>query len=112
MHDVGARVHKLKGLRLHGKMMLADSKRAIVGSVNLAPGSFDGRRELAIEADDAPVINRLVQIAQHDWNHSAPLDLTDAGLMADLNKRGNREGVADLVLDEHQHKHGKNHGGH
>jgi len=38
--------------------------------------------------------------------------LRDAGLMADLNKRGDREGVADLVLDEHQHKHGKNHGGH
>lgn len=37
-------------------MMLADSARAIVGSVNLAPGSFDGRRELAIEADDAHVI--------------------------------------------------------
>ena len=59
MHDVGAKVHKLKGLRLHGKMLLADGARAIVGSVNLAPGSFDARRELAIEVDDAHVVGPL-----------------------------------------------------
>ena len=108
MHDVGAKVHKLKGLRLHGKMMLADSARAIIGSVNLAPGSFDGRRELAIEADDAHVIKHLERVAQHDWDHSVALDLTDAGLAADLEKRGKGEGAADLVLDEDHHKHHKN----
>ena len=41
MHDVGAKVHQLKHLKLHGKMLLADEKRAIVGSINLTPGSFD-----------------------------------------------------------------------
>lgn len=49
MDDVGIKIHKLKHLKLHGKMMLADGLRAIVGSINLAPGSFDDRRELAIE---------------------------------------------------------------
>jgi cardiolipin synthase A/B len=112
MHDVGAKVHKLKGLRLHGKMMLADSARAIVGSVNLAPGSFDGRRELAIEVDDGQVIKRLEKIAQHDWDHSEALDLTDAGLMADLEKRGKGEGAADLVLDAKHHKHDESHDDH
>ncbi|MEO8345416.1 MAG: phospholipase D-like domain-containing protein [Betaproteobacteria bacterium] len=116
MQDVGAKVHRLKGLRLHGKMMLADSARAIIGSVNLAPGSFDGRRELAIEVDDTAVIKRLEKIAQHDWDHSSALDLSDAGLMADLAKRGKGEGAADLVLDEqeekHKHKHAKHGGGH
>ena len=52
MHDVGIKIHKLKHLKLHAKMLLADGKRAIVGSINLAPGSFDSRRELAIEVDD------------------------------------------------------------
>jgi cardiolipin synthase len=47
MDDVGIKIHKLKGLRLHGKMILADNARAIVGSINLAPGSFDDRREVA-----------------------------------------------------------------
>jgi cardiolipin synthase A/B len=110
MQDVGVKVHKLKGLRLHGKMMLADSARAIVGSVNLAPGSFDGRRELAIESDDPHVTHRLEKIAQHDWDHSEKLDLTDAGLMADLEKRGKGDGAAELVLDAPHHKHAKDHG--
>ena len=44
LQDVGASVHTLKHLKLHAKMMVADERRAIVGSKNLAPGSFDGRR--------------------------------------------------------------------
>jgi phosphatidylserine/phosphatidylglycerophosphate/cardiolipin synthase-like enzyme len=99
MEDVGAKVHKLKGLRLHGKMLLADGERAIVGSVNLAPGSFDARRELAIETDSRHVIKRLVKVARHDWEHSKPIDLTDEGLLRDLEKR-NAAGVGaeKLVL--------------
>jgi phosphatidylserine/phosphatidylglycerophosphate/cardiolipin synthase-like enzyme len=113
MQDVGAKVHKLKGLRLHGKMMLADDERAIIGSVNLAPGSFDGRRELAIEVDDRHVISELTRVAEHDWRHSEALDLTDEGLLADLAKRGEEGGAADLVLDagsdghDRQSKHDK-----
>jgi phosphatidylserine/phosphatidylglycerophosphate/cardiolipin synthase-like enzyme len=99
MEDVGAKVHKLKGLRLHGKMLLADGARAIVGSVNLAPGSFDARRELAIEVDDPRVVGPLEKVARHDWEHSEALDLTDEGLMADLEKRGKEGRAADLVLD-------------
>ena len=99
MADVGAKVHKLNGLRLHGKMLLADGARAIVGSVNLAPGSFDARRELAIEVDDLHVVQPLEKVAKHDWDHSEALDLTDEGLMADLAKRHKETGAADLVLD-------------
>jgi len=99
MADVGCKVHKLKHIRLHGKMMLADGARAIVGSVNLAPGSFDARRELAIEVDDAHVVEPLERVAKDDWEHSSALDLSDEGLMADLAKRGKEAGAADLVLD-------------
>ena len=53
MYDVGAKIYTLKHLKLHGKMLLADEKRAIVGSINLTPGSFDARRELAIETSPA-----------------------------------------------------------
>jgi cardiolipin synthase len=48
MDDVGIKVHRLKRLKLHAKMLLADGLKAIVGSINLTPGSFDSRRELAI----------------------------------------------------------------
>jgi phosphatidylserine/phosphatidylglycerophosphate/cardiolipin synthase-like enzyme len=117
MNDVGAKVHRLKGLRLHGKMMLADDAFAIVGSVNLAPGSFDGRRELAIEVDDHHIVRELARVADHDWKHSSPIDLSDEGLLADLEKRGEKGGAAELVLDhdddDHKHhdKHNAKHNG-
>ena len=98
LDDVGVKIHKLKKLRLHGKMLLADGARAIVGSINLAPGSFDDRRELAIEVHDEDVVARLHEIAKHDWENSHPLNLSDEGLMADLAKRGGA-GADKLVLD-------------
>lgn len=103
LQDVGVKVHTTHHLKLHAKMMLADSKRAIIGSINLAPGSFDSRRELAIETDSHHVVARLEEIAQHDWDKSKKLDLSDAGLMADLKKR---EGLNPdkLVLDEDETK--------
>jgi cardiolipin synthase A/B len=84
MDDVGIKVHKLKHLKLHAKMLLLDESRVIVGSINLAPGSFDSRRELAIDVHDPEVVKRMTKIVHHDWKHSHPLDLTDAGLEAEL----------------------------
>jgi phosphatidylserine/phosphatidylglycerophosphate/cardiolipin synthase-like enzyme len=97
MHDVGIKIHKLKHLKLHGKMLLADGVGAIVGSINFAAGSLDGRRELAIEVRDTTVVDRLHKIAAHDWEHSHPLDLSDAGLLADLDRV---EGAAELLAIE------------
>ncbi len=97
MDDVGIKIHKLKHLKLHGKMLLADGVGAIVGSINFAAGSLDGRRELAIEVRDATVVDRLHNIAAHDWEHSHPLDLSDAGLLADLDRV---EGAAELLAIE------------
>jgi len=95
LKDIGGKVHKLKGLKLHAKMMLADGERAIIGSINLAPGSFDSRRELAIEVDDRHVTKRLHKVAKRDWDNSKPLDLTDYGLLKDLH---DRQQVAESVL--------------
>jgi len=87
MDDVGIKIHKLKHLRLHGKMLLADGVIAIVGSINFAAGSLDERRELAIEVRDDNVVERLHRVARHDWEHSHPLDLSTEGLLADLEDR-------------------------
>jgi len=97
MHDVGAKVHKLKHLKLHGKMLLADEERAVVGSINLAPGSFDSRRELAVQTDAGHVIKRLITITREDWENSHPIDLSDEGLLADL-ERHNSEGADKLAI--------------
>lgn len=111
MDDVGIKIHKLKHLKLHGKMLLADGIRAVVGSINLTPGSFDVRRELAIEVNDVEVVERLKEIAHLDWENSHPLDLTDAGLFEDLEFRG-AGGSEKLVLNpdkekKKKHKHKK-----
>jgi cardiolipin synthase len=95
MDDMGIKVRKLKHLRLHGKILLADGVAAIVGSINFAAGSLDGRRELAIEVRADDVVERLHQVAQHDWEHSHPIDLSDDGLLADL--EGRVEGSAEML---------------
>jgi phosphatidylserine/phosphatidylglycerophosphate/cardiolipin synthase-like enzyme len=87
MDDMGIKIHKLKHLKLHGKMLLSDGVAAIVGSINFAAGSLDGRRELAIEVRDDDVVDRLHIVAGHDWEHSHPMDLSDEGLLADLEGR-------------------------
>jgi len=87
LDDLGVKVHKLKHLKLHGKMLLADGVAAIVGSINFAAGSLDDRRELAIEVRDDHIVDRLYKTADSDWQHSHPLDLSDEGLLADLEDR-------------------------
>jgi phosphatidylserine/phosphatidylglycerophosphate/cardiolipin synthase-like enzyme len=99
MRDVGAKVHRLKHLKLHGKMLLADETRAVIGSINLAPGSFDERRELALETDAPEVIARLKEVTRRDWDNSSLLDLSDEGVLADLAKRhADRKGAKQLAL--------------
>jgi cardiolipin synthase A/B len=98
--DLGIPVHKLKHIKLHGKVMLADDKRAIVGSINIAPGSFDSRRELAIEVDDEHIIHRIRQTLEHDWKNSKQLDLSTEGLLKEL-KEYDPEVAEDLGISRH-----------
>jgi cardiolipin synthase len=98
LDDVGIKIHKLNHVKLHGKMLLADGVAALVGSINLAGGSFDSRRELAIEVRGSEVVNRLRKVAERDWEHSHPLDLSDEGLLADLEGRI-EDGAQLLALD-------------
>jgi phosphatidylserine/phosphatidylglycerophosphate/cardiolipin synthase-like enzyme len=104
LDDVGVKIHKLKHLKLHAKMFLADGVVAIVGSINLAPGSLDDRRELAIEVRDDDVVERLDEIARHDWEHSHRLDLSDDGLRADLE---DRKAEARLGIGDGSNKKGR-----
>src|SRR5262249_52787085 len=87
LDDLGIKVRKIKSLKLHAKAIVADGVAAIIGSINLAPGSLDPRRELAIEVHNDEVLDRLNAVVHHDWEHSRPLDLSDEGLLADLEDR-------------------------
>jgi cardiolipin synthase len=103
LDDMGIKIHKLKHLRLHGKMLLADGVSAFVGSINFAAGSLDGRRELAIEVRDDEVVSRLHEVARHDWERSHPLDLSDEGLLADLADRI-EDSAQLLAIDTKRHR--------
>jgi len=106
LNDVGVKVHKLKGLKLHAKLLLADNVRGVVGSINLSPGSFDSRRECAIEVRDEDVVDRLHEVTHADWKNSHPLDLSDEGLMAELEDY-DESAAEDLAIGNHSGKHKK-----
>ncbi|NYF53138.1 phospholipase D-like domain-containing protein [Tunturiibacter gelidoferens] len=101
LEDIGVKIHKLKHIKLHAKLLLADDARAIIGSINLAPGSFDSRRELAIEVRDEHIIDRLKKIVRHDWENSKQLDLSDEGLLAELGQYDPNV-AEDLGLETHK----------
>ena len=84
LQDLDIKIHKLKHIKLHAKLILADDARAIIGSINFAPGSFDSRRELAIEVDDAHIIHRIKKTLEEDWANSHLLDLSDEALVDEL----------------------------
>jgi cardiolipin synthase len=107
LQDLGVKIHKLKHIKLHAKLLMADDNVAIIGSINLAPGSFDSRRELAIRVSDDHITRRIQKTLQQDWANSHPLDLSDAGLVAELKKHDpNVEEDLAITLGKHQkHQH-------
>jgi cardiolipin synthase A/B len=46
----------------------------------------------------------LHKVAQQDWENSLPLDLTDEGLLADLEERYT-DSAEKLALADHHEKH-------
>jgi len=97
LDDLGVQVRRLKQLRLHGNLLLADGERAMVGSVNFSPASLDRRRELAVETDDAGALKALQAAVAYDWSHARPIDLSEEGLREELERHG-RADDADHLL--------------
>jgi cardiolipin synthase A/B len=97
MQDVGIGVRRIKHLKLHAKMLLADRSRAIIGSINLTPGSFDKRRELSIRLKEHDIVSRLWTVVREDWKNSRPVDLTDQGIIRDLQRHPGRGGLSRVA---------------
>lgn len=76
----------------------------LIGSLQMRqqPGMHIGSRRLDMRDDD--VTERLHKVAQHDWENSRPLDLTDQGLLADLEEHY-ADSAEKLALAEHHQKH-------
>ncbi|HEX5142815.1 MAG TPA: phospholipase D-like domain-containing protein [Mycobacterium sp.] len=70
LRRIGVKVHKQKNLRLHAKLLIADTTHALVGSMNIDRSAFDLRRELGVTLDDPSVIARLQGVFDGDWESS------------------------------------------
>jgi phosphatidylserine/phosphatidylglycerophosphate/cardiolipin synthase-like enzyme len=77
MQRSGIRVHRQKHLKLHAKLILADGRRALLGSMNIDRSAFDLRRELGISVDDEAIIARLTRVFAHEWDHSHRYEVPD-----------------------------------
>jgi phosphatidylserine/phosphatidylglycerophosphate/cardiolipin synthase-like enzyme len=53
---------------MHAKTIVADGKRAYVGSVNFSTHSIEKARELGLLFDDASVIATMKDAFETDWN--------------------------------------------
>jgi cardiolipin synthase len=76
----GVKVHKQKNLRVHAKVLIADNEQTLVGSMNIDRSAFDLRRELGITITYPPVVARLREIFETDWDlseHYEPPDPLD-----------------------------------
>ncbi|MEI8244314.1 MAG: phospholipase D-like domain-containing protein [Lentisphaerota bacterium] len=67
LHRAGVKVHAQKHPALHAKLMIADGKRALLGSTNLHRHAFELRRELSVIVDDEFIISRLRAVFAADW---------------------------------------------
>lgn len=68
LHHLDVKVRKQKGLRLHAKLLIADDKSALLGSMNIDRSAFDVRRELgAVVTAKAPV-RVLSHVFDGDWH--------------------------------------------
>jgi phosphatidylserine/phosphatidylglycerophosphate/cardiolipin synthase-like enzyme len=70
MDQLGVKVRKQKDLRLHAKLLIADGRRALVGSMNIDRSAFDLRRELGAVVAGEAAVHLLARMFQADW-HSA-----------------------------------------
>jgi len=77
MDAFGAKVRRQKHLKLHAKLIIADGKRAQIGSMNIDRSAFDLRRELGGVLHDEHIIKGLSKVFEHDWEQAKPYEAPD-----------------------------------
>ncbi len=77
LYRLNVRVHKQKNMRLHAKLLIADDRRALVGSMNIDRSAFDLRRELGVIVTDPGAVKRLRGVFADDWEESRHYDAPD-----------------------------------
>ena len=60
-------VQKLRGMRLHARVIIRDGHQAFVGSQSMRKVELDGRREVGIIVRDPQVVESLMTTFDADW---------------------------------------------
>jgi phosphatidylserine/phosphatidylglycerophosphate/cardiolipin synthase-like enzyme len=70
-------VRKQKNHRLHAKLLIADGKSALVGSMNIDRSAFDLRRELGAVVTGKAAVRLLGEVFAADWDVAHHYDAPD-----------------------------------
>ena len=77
LSHLDVKVRKQKNLRLHAKLLVADGKSALIGSMNIDRSSFDLRRELGAVVTGKAALRLLSQVFEADWHAAHHYDAPD-----------------------------------
>ena len=69
----GAQVAYLDSPRVHAKVIIADRRRALIGSMNLTMTSLDFNRELGVLLTDPGIIAQMLEVVEQDWQEATPV---------------------------------------
>lgn len=77
MHRAGIKVHAIKHPKMHCKLLIADHKRVLIGSMNIDRHAFELRRELGIVCTETAIVERALATFETDWEASKKYEAPD-----------------------------------
>lgn len=81
LRAAGAQVSRLAEPYVHAKVIVADGKQALVGSINLSHASINKNREMGMTTDDPAIIARIEAIFEQDWQAARRLSPAPTGVI-------------------------------
>ncbi|MBX7237327.1 MAG: hypothetical protein K1X65_23295 [Caldilineales bacterium] len=104
LQAAGAQVSRLAAPYVHAKVIVADGKRALVGSINLSAASLNKNRELGLVTEDAAIIARLQKTFEGDWQLARQVRAAPTGVIG-WQEAGNYLGAEVTVEGEIMRTH-------
>jgi len=82
LRSAGGQVALLSDPLVHAKVIVADEKQALIGSINLTYSSMDLNREMGVLTEDVRVLRRLLETLRVDWQSAGQIVEAPDGVIA------------------------------
>jgi phosphatidylserine/phosphatidylglycerophosphate/cardiolipin synthase-like enzyme/DNA/RNA endonuclease YhcR with UshA esterase domain len=99
LRAAGGQVALLNDPLVHAKVIVADERQALIGSINLTYSSMELNREMGVLTEDAGVLQRLLQTLQADWQSAGQMVAAPDGVIT-WQEAGNYAGVEVTVAGD------------